>query len=210
MEPFLLVDDDPATKKFLPRLLARRFPDAEIEVAGTKDEAMEKLVRYDDEGTALVAAILDLKIPERMGENPEVSALCKTVEKLQPQALIVHITGHFLDDPKVVRHLAEYHSGYDKNPSAAPVWKKDRWEDDLCSRIATFLVTRQLRAIEGNRVAMGRGLRTVGPSLRGASHRRERLLNDVERYWKFLDEELQEEIRTSFDVHEERGSVTVR
>jgi DNA-binding NarL/FixJ family response regulator len=209
-ETILLLEDKPLTRRALESLFHKRFPDAKIETAETDEEALKILDSYQHQGINLDVAVLDFLVPSRRGTNPEVSSVCTVVNELHPETLVIHFTA-YLSDEGVTKHIATYHSDYESSPTARPVNKlSKRWEEDLCGRIATYFVARQMKSLAESKVTAGRGSRRTSQRHQGATFRRAVIVRDVARYWKLLEPELKERVRRYFDVDETEEPVIVR
>ena len=85
----LIVEDRDNTREQLFRLFSEEFPKAKIEKAGTVREALKKIHSLNSRGLYYHAVILDFKLPESMGENPEIDvSICNEIRDKMPESFV--------------------------------------------------------------------------------------------------------------------------
>ncbi|MEK7407042.1 MAG: hypothetical protein AAB225_18370 [Acidobacteriota bacterium] len=208
MYRILLVEDQELTRETLLRLLRKYFPDAEVKGVANEAAAGAILKEWEDDRIELDAAVLDLKLPRTEGGTAVVSDLCDLVARLQPRAVVGHITAYFRDKD-VNDHLVDLHVKKAHKAGFTVDKTEQNWEDDLLRKLMNYRVERKLDeafdTAPGFRRRSARGW--AGRS--SATYRIASLADDISRYWKHLEPHLQDRIRKNFDVQVEQDKVYV-
>lgn len=208
MPPFklLVVEDITPTLDQLVGLLEDEFPDAEVDVAQSVAEAAALLARTQGQGYD--AALLDFRLPKSPGEEEVIdSSLCNEISRAHPGTLVMHITS-FIEDPEVVRHLAESH-GEPSQPWPFFLDKNDvHWPTLLVKRLKMFLYGREIAAqldeLFGPQPSpsASRLFAYRRPAARegAVTQRLASVTQDIEQHWPHLSGALRERIAANFVV----------
>jgi CheY-like chemotaxis protein len=214
----LIVEDEEETLDEMQKLFAGRFPDAIVDVADTVNGGLRLIEQASDSRSYYDVAILDMKLPKDLGDNPEVDeSLCQKVRDLMPHTLIIHYTA-YPEDPQVSRHAKRVHTGPD-DPRASIISKRDLgWSQDMLRQLKAYLygarIERQMTLLFGNsdEVALqshprkSRGLEKPVGSL---THTIAALQRDIVVHWNDLDEKLQQKIRNVFYVDTDSDPIRI-
>jgi response regulator RpfG family c-di-GMP phosphodiesterase len=205
----LLVEDILNTLEMLRELLKEEFPNALIETAQTVYEGRDKIRSAILKNRPFSIAILDFKVPEDQGHNPEVDEkLCKEISSRMPETLVIHITA-FDDDPVVIKHIARYHTGVNAPRVGRLIQKNADWSKKLLGEIKSYLVERQMNELFGPKAMVPARNLESGQIGGGLTQPLAALIRDIVTYWDALDDETKERVRGRFSVNDEQMPVRV-
>jgi CheY-like chemotaxis protein len=215
----LIVDDEPETSYQVKALINEEIPEAQVETAATVEEGRQALMGAHRADRPFDAVILDFKLPETAGENPEVDvSLCREIELLMRNALVIHITA-FKEDPFIIQHLEEVHETKFGN-KAIRLWKLDtKIAEQLLDKLKPELygqhVLQQIKNLFNleapaksstkKRQRYARGFRTG----RSRTHELGTVTRQIAACWDNLDEEVQGKVQEIFSVKRSGKDVTV-
>jgi DNA-binding NarL/FixJ family response regulator len=211
----LIVEDDRGTSGKLQARLSRKIPEAQVDVAPTVKRAQQFIQEARDEKETYDAFVLDIKLPQDVGEYPVFDeSLCRTIKAAMPKAIVAHISSYFHDKP-VQDHVRRVH---DEQIDRSFRLSKDAtgWFNTLEEKLKSFLysldVEAQLDQLFGSSEAPefeSRGRRDRVSYERSVTHDLAGLSRDISARWKYLDKGLQERIETIFEVTKDGDGVIV-
>ena len=203
----LLVEDILITLEVLRGLLHEVFPDALIETASTVVEGQDKIRTAAMSNQPFDICILDFKLSAQKGLNPEIDeSLCQEIKFRMPGTLVMHITA-FLDDPAVIKHKAQHHTGKN-DPRVEVIEKNHDWPQKLLSEIKGYLIERQLKRLVEKQVETAethKSSRNAGSSTQMLAT----LSRNIVAYWHDLDDATKAKIRDHFETNEDQEQVRV-
>ena len=212
----LIVEDVEETLDAVTDLIQMAIPEAEVTTASYVREAHEKIDKASEANKPFNAAVLDFKLPYMPGNNPEIDeTICN---RLNRTTHVVHITG-YVDDTKVLKHMAERHTGSD-NPTGDRFDKSDieyankiiaNLRKNLYSPYVGHLIddTVRQRRYSGD-VQFGRryGRDTEGDAAYG--DRQTTLVQAVLSYWPYLDHTTRGRVENLFVLEKSADEQRVR
>lgn len=216
MARILIVEDQPDTLQQLEQLIREAFPGSQVDVAKTVDEAQKLFDRSLRPLAPYDVAILDLKLPMSMGENPEFDfSIGEAFRDSSPETILVQVTAYDkeLSDKRYREHkerLCELGRLY--------LAKKAGWSRKLIEEIRASLHERFIRhelreLFDADRTsgASGRGTCRALRSDRAWSNRMSALCSYVSNHWDALQPRpaLQKLIRETLGVAEDGSVVQV-
>ncbi len=216
IDRIFIVEDQPDTLNQLEQLFRGAFPETQVDVATTVDEAQKLFDRSLRRSAPYDFAILDLKLPIRVGENPELDfSIGEAFRDLSPATILILITAHS-SDPRVIRYL-DNKERLDKDGRLF-IPKNAGWSSKLIEEIRASLHERFIRGEMrelldpgGTSSASGRGTCRALRSDRAWSNRMSALCSYISNHWEALRPRpaLQKQIRETLGVAEDRGVVQV-
>jgi hypothetical protein len=211
----LIVEDDQGTSGKLYERLSRKIPEAQVDVAPTVKRAQGFIQEARDEKEAYHAFVLDIKLPQDVGEYPAFDeSLCRTIKAAMPKAIVAHVSSYFHDKP-VQEHVRRVH---DEQIDRSFRLSKDdtTWFNTLEDKLKSFLysldVEEQLDRLFGSSEAPefeSRGRHDRASYERSVTHDLANLSRDISARWKYLDKGLQERIEAIFEVTKDGDGVIV-
>ena len=217
MPRFLIVEDDPPTLESLELVIRTEFPDAVIETSATLNRARllvsETQSPYD-------VAILDVMLPEEVGQQPEPDVrLCLRIAALGKALRLMHITA-CADEEPVKDHLADFHSKYDDVRASWYSKMDSAWMANLLNDLKAFIHGNRIRAkhealfgASGDAPTEGYAARRPGGAGGGLTFDLADLCLDITEHWEDLGPMDQKLIGRDFWVDPQEGSdylVTLR
>jgi CheY-like chemotaxis protein len=208
----LVVEDDDLTRDQLVKLLRTTLPGSVIDSAASVEEALARIQSALDAGTPYDLAILDFKLPPRIGEMDKVDeSVCQRLTESMPDAIVSHISG-YADDTRILGHLGRVHpagrrQGFflDKRSSG---FAKELIRQ---SRAALFgaALDRDINELFSSSEAPrpdGEGARSGESRGSGSfSNRSADLCLDIRAAWKDLNASTKAQVQKFFDVVEREG-----
>lgn len=221
----LIVEDVKGTLKQLALFIseALKEPDGKpcvvIHTAEAVEDAEQLILGAAEKNQPYHAAILDFKLPRRVGLNPELpdidQSLCLLIRQKMRSTLIAHITA-YMGDEVVREHLRLVHQEQ-INPKALVFSKADsEYALKLVERLRAFLygmrIEEQIALVFGEMQELGfatkggtersrsraRAKRSRSRAQRSLTHDIAALRRDITAHWHYLDEQLQDRIRIFF------------
>jgi len=205
----LVVEDQTEMLKQLDKLLSESLGGAVIHTARTVVEALETLDRADRSQVDYDVAIVDFKLPEKEGDNPEVQyAVCDRIHQTMLDTMVVHITG-FKSDGDVIAHVFRGDSRSTLSPQVLFISKDDvEWAAKLLRKVKEFVygtpIRRRIDDIFGSR-GQSRGVPVERHAHRrygrtGLSHDLAALTRQIAEHWEDLDKPLRRRIQRVFRI----------
>jgi len=106
----LIVEDMEEESQMLRDFVAKRLPDAHVDVALNVQDGRERIHKAREQRKLYDAVVLDFKLPESVGENPELDeSLCEEIGLVMQDAVVAHLTA-FMKDEKVQEHMKLAHA----------------------------------------------------------------------------------------------------
>jgi CheY-like chemotaxis protein len=214
---FLIVEDDPPTLRQLSGLVGEEFPNSVVDVAKTATEGQQCLRSAGTSAPFYHAVILDYKVPEQLGDNPEVNTfLSREAQRTGYPVLIAQITA-FDKDLLVQEHIQKTQIER-PNADTFHVSKRDpEWATRLMTKLRQLLYTREVRreideifGRQASNLARSRGYSRFGDEIPGGlTHRLADLYRLIEAHWEDLEEDVIERVREILQVDESSGKVRV-
>lgn len=229
MFQILIVEDVKRTLEQLTKYIAAALkesndePSAVIHTAEGVEDARQLIRAAADNNQPYHAVILDFKLPEQAGGNPELArideTLCLLIRQTMRSTLVAHITAYSNDE--VVRdHLRLVHQ--EKVTPALTFLKADpeyaiKLVDELRSFLYGMRIEEQIAVVFGEPRALafaarGRSRqpeRARARSERSLTHDIAALRRDIAAHWHHLDEKRREWIRQYFRVDDNSQPVRV-
>jgi response regulator RpfG family c-di-GMP phosphodiesterase len=213
----LIVEDDKLTSEELKTLISEEIPAARVDTAITIEEGHRHITDARETKRPYHAVILDLKLPEKKGENPEVDdTLCYDIRATMPEALIAHITA-FKDDEHVSHHLETVHEKQFGN-RAIRLWKLDLdYADELMETLKPFLYSQRIQKMikdlfnrdEHSYFSTRKRHRSPRVTNISLTHELADVFREISTCWHDLDEGTQAQVQEIFSVKETGDDVTV-
>lgn len=218
----LIVDDDWATCEYLAKRLRHHVPDLIVETALSVQESKIALASHHARNCPFDVAILDMKIPETTGGNPEINlSLCDEIHTYYQRAFertwVIHSSA-FDDDTKVREHCARPHNYPLRN---SYLQEADRiisklsitWMEDIGLKLKRYLFALRIKqqlaelfADAGFSNSHSSFLtRCAGRGRHGLTFKIASLIRDVDRGWPLLVPEDQAIVLKYLEIHETHG-----
>ena len=106
----LVVEDQEEVLQQLIKLLLEALRGSIVDGAATVDDALARIDAALLAGVSYDLAILDFKLPQRLGEVEDVNeSVCARLAEAMPAAIISHITA-YAEDASILKHLARVHT----------------------------------------------------------------------------------------------------
>jgi len=212
----LIVEDMEVESQILKDFVARRLPEAQVDVALNVRDGRELLERACRQGKLYDAVILDFKLPESTGENPELDeSLCEEIGLLMPDAVVAHLTA-FMKDERVQEHMKVAHAQrVDKSVSFS---KLDvTYPQQLVGCLRNYLygarVESRLKKLiprADEAAPPSRSRRDRVALMEGSlTHEIASLQREISAHWGDYDERLKVKIQRVFQVADHDGRVIV-
>jgi len=219
MYRFLIVEDVGLTFKQLRSLIVEEFPESLglVDVATTVAEAADLIDRIDESFYDVV--ILDLRLPSRKGENPEIDeSLCRKVRARSQSTLVVHITA-YPEDELVQDHLRRVHTEQPSSNSLVIPKRDPLWATKLVAKLKTYLHTNRIwrlmdEVVGDSRAAVNSGARArprlkTSPGRGDTTHHLAFLCREIESHWRYLEDGLKQRIQGTFNVETRSEGIRV-
>ncbi len=101
----LIVEDEAEVARELQRQLKAALPNAQLDVAESHNDASRLIQQRANAGSSFDVAILDIKLPNELGEEPRLNAaVYRGLRSLMPNALVIHTTA-YPKDPEVMEFI---------------------------------------------------------------------------------------------------------
>lgn len=219
---FLIVEDDPDTLSMLETYLGKVFGKTIMDTAGTVEDGLKLIRSALKIGFHYHVAILDFKLPDSLGTNPEIDEnVCAAIRRKMPRTVVVHITA-YPNDERIITHINRYHH-IPHDPIGFMINKLDTdWPDQLKRKICSVIIHEKLDSIfgkysghaeahpkNGGLAHAGKAydsgvLAGSGPKfgLSGQTQILSALIHDIQQYWPFLDDKVKKRIKNVFVVRE--------
>ncbi len=216
MTRILILEDAAATTNVLVPCLEEAMPGAVVQTAATADEALQLARESSDSGQPYDIVILDAKVPQSEGANPDVHPMvCLDIGRKAPNALIVHFTAYPTDSAvteQLYRQLKQQMAGrvalIDKNDPdymAKLLQMANRFIYE--TRIQTSMTNLFGDAsVSRSGVAYGR---SPAMSVAHVTQELAALTRDISAHWSYLSEPMQSRIRDVFFIDDHRHPVYV-
>ena len=202
MHRVFMVEDNKPTRRNFRKALLSKMPDAEFVEASSIPKAEAIIQDYAARGLSFDAVILDCNLPSAESTLAMDVTLCPLVSQTFREALVVHCSV-FGDSEELQRHIHAEHRR--ANPRACVIPKNEGWDQDLIKALAADRVERRLADF-----FTGGGGPPAGQFGRGGATRRlAELVADIEQFWPLLPSQLQERVKSDFDVVPSGKSVLV-
>ncbi|MBI1766715.1 MAG: response regulator [Acidobacteria bacterium] len=203
----LIVEDIANTLAELCELLREIFPDSFIEACSTVEEGLRQISLAAARGCPFDVAILDFKLPARKGEHPEIDeSLCQAIKTAMLGTLVIHITA-FHQDPKVIKHIADYHSGT-KDPRVELIAKTAYWPEALLGEMKAYLYGKLLET-PLDKLFRGQSATTAAGEGGSLTHELATLSRDIATYWEDLNETTKTRVQQLFHVTKDGEDIRV-
>lgn len=227
----LIVEDIKRTLDQLTKYISAAFkePNGESSVALHTAEGVEDARRViqaaADNNQPYHAVILDFKLPEQAGGNPELAridqSLCLLIRQTMRSTLVAHITA-YIEDEVVREHLRLVHD--EKVTPALTFLKADpeyaiKLVDELRSFLYGTRIEEQIALIFGEPRPLAFAARVRGRqpergrqrtrAERSLTHDIAALRRDIAAHWHHLDQKRREWVRQFFRVDDETKPVRV-
>jgi hypothetical protein len=207
MYRFIIVEDEYHTLNMLTLLIQSEFAGAQILTADTIRDAAKIIEDCIANNKAIDVAILDFKLPEEIGNQPEFDqSICSLIRERWSDTYIIHFTA-FVKDERIAEHIHVFHN----NPRLSRVSLISKAEIDypeqLIKLVKTVLKSREVENLYDSIFRLNHEA-MVGSTGDGSSRQRQGdvrfsqtreivLLNRiVSENWKFLDEKLKEKLQS--------------
>jgi DNA-binding NarL/FixJ family response regulator len=212
MKRILIVEDQEHTMQRLASLLQQEFPDAVVDTAASAIHA-RKLVEEAAQNNPYDAAILDFKLPTKLGENPEVDeSICLLLQAKASSTIVAHITGYG-GDALVQKHMRRHHVE-SPGPSGFSLSKdKADYAIQLVRNLRRMFLEREMDdLLRGDASDQRASLRQIQFSAftqgRGITHRLAAWTQEMSEHWHEFDDPFRAKVRTRFKVDDSRKPVT--
>jgi CheY-like chemotaxis protein len=204
----LVVEDDETARDQLTSNIREEFPEAEIHVASTVEDAhrlIDHLISAGDGNYDIT--IDDFRVPGSKGDNPEgTTELC---QRMPPEVLVIHITA-YPNDAAIQDHMRQERS-HRSGSSAGLIPKDPGWTDQVVNAIRSKLISDEMVNLfgpQGSHATPARHRQQSPGAIRtrcSLTHPLARLKGDIAQYWEGLDRDLQKRVRDTFGDPEEKA-----
>lgn len=211
----LVIEDQELARVQTEKLIRKVFPKAIVHGVDTIAGGLELLNRAAEEKRLYDVAIIDFELPYELGHAPTISVeIPKQIQRIHKSTYIIYITA-YIDDPRVDRHVREYHS---ETGHPATVISKlstdDLWTNTLIQKLKTHLYQRKIsnrmaRLFKESTYSSVR-FRTDYSSSISVTYELASLIQDIIKYWEYLDEHFKRILLAKFEIDETEQPIKVR
>jgi hypothetical protein len=210
----LIVEDRKDVLEQCVRLLRRALPGAMFDVARSVEDALGVIRDALSRGVVYDLAILDFKLPQRIGEKDSVDeTICKELSRVMKSTIVGHMTA-FAAHQEIAEHMKKAH------PQTAPRgFCLDKTSDDFSETIVPIVratlygveVERRIDRLFNTSDGVGREGARISGHQRGASVTNgiSDLCLDIGATWDHLSESTRGKVQEHFNVHDAEGVVSV-